>query len=168
MNPFEDIAREAAEKAQQRAAKDGRGKPNGHAEAAPLPIWDLAAIRTMEPLSWILPGIIPAKAKTLIFGPSGSYKSTAAVACAIAHGHEIAGIAPDETLPALLVAAEDAEGLAANVLAWHGAHGLEDGDVAVAPADGLTLASADAADRLAATAHLAFPGRLYVGSVLIR
>jgi hypothetical protein len=106
MNPFEDIAREAAEKAQQRAAKDGRGKPNGHAEAAPLPSWDLAA--------------------------------------------------------------EDAEGLAANVLAWHGAHGLEDGDVAVAPADGLTLASADAADRLAATAHLAFPGRLYVGSVLIR
>lgn len=135
-------------------------RPNGrNPPPAPLPVWDLAAIRAMPPPSWILPGLIPARAKTLIFGPSGSFKSTSAVAlaCAIAHGHDVAGIAPDETVPALVVVAEDAEGLAANALAWHEARELEDGPVRVSPAEGLALAMPDAADRLAATAAVAFP-----------
>ena len=50
-----------------------------------------------------------AKQKSLIFGPSGTFKSTSAVAltCAIAHGHTIADIAPDLTVPGVIVAAED-------------------------------------------------------------
>ena len=64
-------------------------------------------------------------------------------------------------VPAMILAAEDAEGLAANVLAWHEAHELVDGDVAVSPIDGLTLAAPDAAARIAASAEIAFPGRPY-------
>lgn len=150
-------------------AEARRGQANGRDRPAPEPLtaWKLDIIRKQDPPSWILEGILPAKAKTLIFGPSGSYKSTsaAALACAIAHGHDVVGVAPAEALPVLFIVAEDAEGLAANVLAWHEAHELKDGPVRICPADGLALSDPAAAARIAATALKEF-GKQSYGLVL--
>ena len=50
-------------------ARQHKGKTNGENDAAPLPIWTLNTIREMPPPSWVLPGLIPAKQKTLILAP---------------------------------------------------------------------------------------------------
>jgi hypothetical protein len=141
-----------------------RGGANGQAgkdTAEPFPFWRVADIEALEPPEYIVEGLIPAQAQSVLFAPSGHYKTMTAldlVVC-IAFDLPFHGLAV-KTCPVIYVANEDAYSLARQrllgLLDFRGLKGERE-RIAIIPGD-VSLSDPAVVERLAATAEAAFPG----------
>lgn len=98
--------------------------------------WTLDDIKNLEPPEWIIDSLLPRRAKALIFGESGAYKTMHAVDqfCRVAHGIDYHGLDIGTSCPVCFIANEDAYGLAVQRLqGWHLYYGKPSGRVIVLP-----------------------------------
>jgi hypothetical protein len=98
--------------------------------------WTLEDIKALEPPTWLIEGLMARRAKALIFGESGHYKTMHAVdaLCRVAHGMDYHGLEVGASFPVVFIANEDAYGLAVQrVQGWHLYHGKPSGRVIVLP-----------------------------------
>jgi hypothetical protein len=137
-------------------------KPNGHADeevAGPFPFWRIADMEALEPPEYIVERLIPARSQSVIFAPSGHYKTMTALDLVVCiafdlsfHGLEV------QSCPIIYVANEDAYSLARQrLLGLLDFRGVSGERIVVIPGD-VSLSDPKVADRLIATAEAAFPG----------
>lgn len=137
----------------------GDGKANSHADQPDIRslYWTLDDIENLEPPEWLVEELIPRRAKALIFGESGHYKSIHMVDmfCRAAHGMDYHGVRA-KTFPVCFVANEDAYGLAKHhVLGWHRYYGKPTGRAIVIPGN-VKLDNAEDVQKIVAAARDAF------------
>jgi hypothetical protein len=136
-------------------------KPNGHArgDGGPFPFWRLADMKALDPPEYIVEGLIPARVQSVIFAPSGHYKTMTALDLVVSVAFDLSfhGIAV-KPCPIIYVANEDAFSLARQrLLGLLDFRGLSDERIVVIPGD-VSLSDTFVVGRLVSTAEAAFPG----------
>jgi hypothetical protein len=158
---------ERARRLQEELGRRGEGNGEAGEPIVPFPFWRVADMRALKAPRCVVEGLIPDQALTLIFAPSGHYKTMTAVdlVLSIAYRSDFHGLEV-ESMPIVYVANEDAYGLARQrVVGWLDFHGCEGERVVVIPGDVL-LNDPDTPARILATARDAFPNDKRFGVVL--
>ena len=130
--------------------------------AAAFPFWRVADMRALKPPTYIVDRLIPDNALTLIFAPSGHYKTMTAVdlVLSLAYKNDFHGLAL-EPMPIVYVANEDAYGVARQrIVGWLDYYGHDGERIVVIPGDVL-LSDPDTPARILATGAVAFPGERF-------
>lgn len=140
------------------------GRANGSTKSKPRPrfdYWRVDDMKNQPPPDYVVDGMIPKGGQSVLFSPSGSYKTTTAIdlSVSIAFGRPFHGI-PVKACPVIYVANEDAYGVGRQrILGMLDYYGLRDERIIVVPG-GVLLSDSKVVDGLIATAEDAFPGEV--------
>ena len=120
-------------------APEWEGLPNGEAETSIRQFyWTLDDIALLDPPEWLVETLLARRAKALLFGESGDYKTIHAVdlLCHIAHGMDYHGLAIPKSYPVCFIVNEDRYNFAVQRLqGWHRYYGKPSGRVIVIRCD---------------------------------